>query len=706
MLDTVTGTPMGTKPASAGGAGAFNPSNRYVLKQTYTVKNIAGAAISNVQLFQLVHGLNAQRGLYDNRLYTGPLSNFRYDTTLAGVDAWATGAGAGLEDFIGFHAPTAPTALEIGYYGIEGNGVDNHGIGKPSDGVHLSIEANWLTAPYHTRQGTDSFAPLTRWLSGAQRWSLGNLASGQSVSFDVVLSILTGTKVSAGSGSSGSCDGGSSVPGGIDYEFENVESEGTCFSDFARPDQDELAVRIAQGEFSAFTFQPPSQPAQIWEVSFNGSFTGPVNVSFGYDASLLPAGFDESGLAIYHHTGGSWVKLPGTVNPLTHSINVSTTTLGSFALGVDAITTFTIAAGTAPANSGLITGAGDYAQGSSVTLTGVANSGYVFVNWTEGATVVNSSPNYTFLAQADRTLVANFVTTGTGKIITTSSTPTAGGSTSGGGEYALGSSATVSASPNPGYKFSKWLVNGVSVSTASNYTFTVTANRALVAKFKPIYYVTVAAEPLQGGDPEVDPVYELNELAKLKSKPEPGWSLVSWTQNGVVVSTDVDFGFNVTGNRDLVANYLPGHRIDLVADPKTAGDVSGAGVFDTGDSVTVTAEPRPGYVFLDWTEGGSSVSTDANYTFTSATARSLVARFTTLPTLHMSTPVAGMLTITWPAAVTGWTLQESADLSPASWVDSTRPITVVDGQNQVTVSTALGNRFFRLKANPSVPPVP
>jgi len=283
MLDTVVGTAMGTTPASAGGAGTFLHSNRYVLKQTYTVKNIAGAAISNVQLFQLLHGLNSQRGVYDNRLYTGQLSNFCYDTTLAGVDAYAAGAGAGLEDFIGFHATSAPTALEIGSYGIEGNGVDNHGVGKPTDGVHLSIEANWLTAPYNTRQGTDNFAPPTRWVSGAQRWNLGNLSPNQSVSFDVVLSILTGTKVPTGTGSTGSCDGGSSVPGGIDYEFESVETEGTCFSDFARADQAELEVRIAQGDFAALTFQIPSQPAQVWKVEFSGSSTGSITVKFGYD---------------------------------------------------------------------------------------------------------------------------------------------------------------------------------------------------------------------------------------------------------------------------------------------------------------------------------------------------------------------------------------------------------------------------------------
>jgi hypothetical protein len=694
MLDTVTGTPMGIEPASSSSGGASHYSNRYVLKQTYTVKNIASAAVTNVQLFQLLHGLNSQRGLYDSRLYTGPFSDFRYDTTLAGVDAWATGAGAGLEDFISFHATTEPTALEIGYYGVEGNGVDNHGIGKPTDGVHLSIEANWQTAPYDTRQGTDYFAPPSRWVSGAQRWTLGNLAAGQSVSFEVLLSILTGTRVPSGPGSSGSCDGGSSVPGGLDYEFESVETEGTCFSDFARPDDDELAVRIAEGEFEAFTFQTPGQPSQVWEVQFSGTYTGSINLTFGYDGSLLPAGLDENGLAIYHFTGGTWVKLPGTVDPLTHAISVSADALGPFALGVDALTSFTIGAEAAPANSGTITGAGEYAQGSMVTLTATANASYVFANWTEGGNVVSASPSYTFAAQSDRTLAANFIVAGNGRIIVTSSTPAAGGSTTGGGEYALNASATVVATPHPGYKFSKWQVNGNTVSTSASYTFTVTAGLTLVAKFKPVYEMTVTANPPEGGNPEADPFYELGELAKLKAKPEDGWSLVNWTENGVVVSTDEDFSFNVTGNRGLVANYALGHRIDLAADPKTAGDVSGAGVFQTGTSVTVTAAPRPGYAFIEWTEAGNSVSTELDYTFTLSGARNLVARFIALPALTSTPgPVPGQIILTWPD-VPNWVLKESAGLD--TWSTTTRTITTQNGQNSVTIGAAERRSFFKL----------
>lgn len=692
MLDTVTGTPMGTTAASAGGAGTPLPSNRYVLKHTYTVKNISGAPLTGVNLFQFLHGVQSERGVYDNRTYTGPLGSFHYDTTLAGVSA--DGLGGGLEDFMTFHSNVAPTALEIGHYGIEGNGVDNHSIGKPTDGVHRSIEANWLTAPYDTRQGCDGFTPQTRWVGGAQRWPLGNLATGQSVAFDVILSILTGTKV-AGGNSTGSCDGGSLVPGGLDYEFESVETEGTCFSDFSRADQDELAVRIAEGEFQAFSFQLPSQPAQLWKVAFSGTFTGSVNLNLGYDPTLLPPGFDETGMSVYQFNGSNWVKLPGTVNPVAHSVAVSATALGVFALGADALTSHSVAASGNLPGSGTITGAGDYVDGSSVTLLATANPGYFFANWTENGAVVSLSPTITFIALTDRTLVANFVAAGTGHVITTASTPTAGGTTTGDGEYAPGSSATVSATPNQGYKFSKWQVNGVTVSSARNYTFTVSGNRNLVAKFKPVYYVTVAADPPEGGDPEADPLYEVGELAKLKAKPQPGWSLVSWTQNGVVVSTDEDFSFNVNGNRDLVANYALGSRIDLLADPKTAGTVTGGGVFDATAPVSVRATPLPGYIFLEWTENGDTVSTTADYGFVSDKPRTLTARFIALPKLTtMPGAQPGARIFIWPDAP-GWTLEESADL--AGWASSTRTIITADGQRSVTVPAGSGRTFFRLK---------
>ena len=704
MLDTVTGTPMGGSPVSAGGPGASLLSGRYVLKQTYTIQNITApaAAISNVQFFQFLHGLQSQRGLYDNRSYAGTLSAFQYDVTQAGVDAWAVGAGsssAGLEDFIGFHSRTAPSGYEIGYYGIEGNGIDNHGTGKPSEGVHLSIENNWQTAPYSARLGTDVFTPQQRWIAGAERWNLGNLAANATVTHEVLLSVRTGTKVVAGTGSTGGCNGGSGVPGGLDYQFDTVTTEGSCFAGFSRANEAELATRIAAGEFGSFTFPTPGSPAQVWEVAFSGTYSGAVNLTLSYDPTLLPAGFDETTLAINHFSGGAWHTLQqGVVDPLKHTIAVSTTTLGPFALGVDGGVMFQINASEAPANSGAVTGAGTYAQASGVTLVAATHPGYVFANWTEGANIVSTSPSYTFAAQADRTLVANFVAVGSAKAISTSSSPSSAGSTTGDGAYAINTSAKVVASANPGYKFSKWMANGVKVNGAgSSYTFNVTADRALVAVFKPVYTVTATPQPagdfeVQADSPSYEPgdkvIMEVNHMA-------PGYSFVNWTENGVPVSTLAGFTFNVTGNRQLVANFARGSRVDLLADPKTAGKVSGGGVFEATAPVTVTAEPLPNYIFLEWTDAGGTVSTQADYTFTTAVPRALTARFIALPKITMA-PAAepDMLVVSWPDAP-GWVLQESAEL--ATWAASTRTITTVNGQRSVTVDASAGKVFFRLK---------
>ena len=67
--------------------------------------------------------------------------------------------------------------------------------------------------------------------------------------------------------------------------------------------------------------------------------------------------------------------------------------------------------------------------------------------------------------------------------ITTSSSPSGGGSAAGGGTKTIGTPCTVTAQANSGYTFSNWTENGSIVSYSTNYTFTVTDNRTLVANF-------------------------------------------------------------------------------------------------------------------------------------------------------------------------------------------------------------------------------
>jgi hypothetical protein len=68
--------------------------------------------------------------------------------------------------------------------------------------------------------------------------------------------------------------------------------------------------------------------------------------------------------------------------------------------------------------------------------------------------------------------------------INTSANPSAGGTVNGGGSYNMGTTVTVTATPNAGYKFVKWTENGTNVSTNDLYTFIVNADRTLVAEFE------------------------------------------------------------------------------------------------------------------------------------------------------------------------------------------------------------------------------
>jgi len=63
------------------------------------------------------------------------------------------------------------------------------------------------------------------------------------------------------------------------------------------------------------------------------------------------------------------------------------------------------------------------------------------------------------------------------------------GTVTGSGTYDYGSTATLTAAPNTGYKFVGWYEDGSQVSTATTYTFTVNDNRTLEARFESRYAI-------------------------------------------------------------------------------------------------------------------------------------------------------------------------------------------------------------------------
>lgn len=80
----------------------------------------------------------------------------------------------------------------------------------------------------------------------------------------------------------------------------------------------------------------------------------------------------------------------------------------------------------------------------------------------------------------------------------------------------------------------------------------------------------------------------------------------------------------------LVGDFADQVKLSVAAEPATAGQVTGDGVFSPGDTVTVKATARSGSFFAGWYDGGRLLSQRATYTHTlGKAATTLTARFVT-----------------------------------------------------------------------------
>ena len=126
-----------------------------------------------------------------------------------------------------------------------------------------------------------------------------------------------------------------------------------------------------------------------------------------------------SGGSVYQADHGN---LSGSSNPYTLGMTANNTIIST-------IISYTITATPNPPAGGSVTGGGQYINGSSVTVTASANSGYCFSNWTENGTEVSTNSRYTFTVSGNRNLVANFVSMDANNITVSGTSVACGNST-------------------------------------------------------------------------------------------------------------------------------------------------------------------------------------------------------------------------------------------------------------------------------------
>jgi uncharacterized repeat protein (TIGR02543 family) len=392
---------------------------------------------------------------------------------------------------------------------------------------------------------------------------------------------------------------------------------------------------------NSISFSVTENKSYVANFSLNSyQITASANPSDGGGASVSSTGTNCG--TFNHNQNCTVIAAPATgynfINWTENGDEVSLLTNYQFAVTSDrdlvanfALRTYTIAASADPNNGGTITGAGTYSHGSTCTLTATANDTYDFVNWTKDGQQVSNNLSYTFTVSGQESFVAHFQLKT--HAINASSSPENGGTITGDSIYNHGSTCYLTATPSPGYSFTRWTENGNQVSTNTTYSFTVNGPRTLVAHFsQQNYVISLTADPSSGGSAMGGGGYHYGENCTAIATTNAGFAFVNWTENGNEVSNDANYHFTVTGNRSLVAHFeaqAPDtYSINVSANPSNGGNVTGGGNYPSGQSCTVTATANSGYTFTNWTEGNNVVSNNANYTFTVNNNHTLKANFT------------------------------------------------------------------------------
>ena len=121
--------------------------------------------------------------------------------------------------------------------------------------------------------------------------------------------------------------------------------------------------------------------------------------------------------------------------------------------------------------------------------------------------------------------------------------------------------------------------------------------------------VSVNCNPSNSGAVTGTGSYHKGTEVILTATPNVGYRFVNWTENNIVVSSDIEYLFTITENRNLVANFeLLTYDVTITMDIENAGVGTGEGNYSHGDNVTVNVAPNEGYKFVNWTENGEVVS--------------------------------------------------------------------------------------------------
>ena len=258
---------------------------------------------------------------------------------------------------------------------------------------------------------------------------------------------------------------------------------------------------------------------------------------------------------------------------------------------------------------------GDTYYGNTIELTASPNYNYNFVEWRDNRGNVISTANpfyYTVTEDAKFTAVVEGVDC-------TIDATMEHGTVVGTGTYKYGTTATLKAVPEPGYKFVYWENTSTSATrsfkvetTVANYTaYTMPIDYSVVVTTSDAAKGTVSSDagsPIRYGD-----------VVNISATPTGNYKFVRWSDGNTSASRSI----TIERDLNLTAVFSDEILYTITATAGPNGAVTGSARYAAGEKATLTAIANVGYHFVKWSDG----STDATHVITVNGDKSLSAEF-------------------------------------------------------------------------------
>ena len=225
---------------------------------------------------------------------------------------------------------------------------------------------------------------------GTVTWTVEGAAStGTTISTDGLLTVAA-DETAATLTVTATSNGDSTKSGTATVTVEPATPPSTITDVTVTPDTATIQTGGEQQFTATVTGTGDFSQAVTWTVEGAAS-TGTTISTTG----LLTVGEDETATTLTviatsngdnTKSGRASVTVEPEPEPITHSIHLSAE----------------------PSEGGSVSGGGEVAEGTAVTVSATANEGYTFTGWQENGATVSTAASYTFTATADRSLVALF----------------------------------------------------------------------------------------------------------------------------------------------------------------------------------------------------------------------------------------------------------------------------------------------------------